>query len=46
MAGQLPLIAFYAIKWLPQTPKQALQIIGVQVVAALAAVAPAYLLGL
>jgi len=46
MAGQLPVIAFYAIKWLPLAPKQASQIIGVQVVAALAAIAPVYLLGL
>jgi len=46
MAGQLPVIAFYAIKWLPRTPRQALFILGAQIGAALAAVAPVYLLGL
>jgi hypothetical protein len=36
MAGQLPLIAFFAIKWLPLAPRQALQILALQAVAALA----------
>lgn len=30
MAGQLPIIAFFAVKWLPQAPKQALQILALQ----------------
>ena len=45
MAGQIPVIAFYAIKWLPQAPRTALQVMAVQFCAALAAAAPIYLLG-
>jgi hypothetical protein len=44
MAGQVPIVAFYAIKWLPRTPRTALQVLGVQVAAALGALAPVYLL--
>jgi len=46
MAGQLPIIAFFAIRWLPQTPRQALPILALQVGAALAAMAPVFLLHL
>jgi hypothetical protein len=46
MAGQIPLVAFFAIKWLPQAPKPALSILALQVGAALAAMAPVYLLHL
>jgi hypothetical protein len=46
MAGQLPIIAFFAIKWLPRTPRMALAVLAVQVVAALAAMAPVFYLGL
>jgi hypothetical protein len=46
MAGQLPIIAFFAIKWLPRTPMVALAVLAVQVVAALAAMAPVFYLGL
>ena len=45
MAGQVPVIAFYAVKWLPRATRTALQVLAVQVGAALAAVAPVYLLG-
>jgi len=44
MAAQIPVILFFAIRWLPQSPKYALAIIALQVVAALAALAPVYLL--
>ena len=44
MAGQLPIIAFFAIRWLPESPKYALAILALQFVAALAALAPVYLL--
>jgi hypothetical protein len=40
MAGQLPILAFFAIKWLPQAPKQTLYVIGLQAGAVLAAMAP------
>ncbi len=46
MAGQVPVVAFYAIKWLPRAPRRTLQVLGVQVFAALAALAPVYWLGL
>jgi hypothetical protein len=46
MIAQLPIIAFFAIKWLPRTPRQALQILALQAGAALAALAPVFLLGL
>jgi hypothetical protein len=44
MAGQIPVIAFFAIKWLPQTPRQALLVLGSQCLAGLAAAAPVFLL--
>ncbi len=44
MAGQLPIIAFFAIKWLPRQPGRTLAVLAIQAVAALAALAPVYLL--
>lgn len=44
MAGQAPIVAYFAIKWLPQRPRQALPILALQAGAALAALAPVYLL--
>lgn len=44
MAGQLPVIAFFAIRWLPLIPRQALLMLVVQAGAALAALAPVFLL--
>ena len=46
MGGQVPIIAFYAVKWLPRAPARTLQVLGLQVGAALAALAPVYWLGL
>ena len=45
MAGQVPVVLFYAVRSLPEAPKTALPILAMQVGAALAAVAPIYLLG-
>lgn len=42
MGLQLPIIAFFALRWLPQTPKQALLILALQLVAGLAAAAPVF----
>ena len=42
IAGQVPIVAFFAIKWLPQTPRQALQVLALQAGAGLAALAPVY----
>jgi hypothetical protein len=46
MAGQMPVLAFFAIKWLPRAPKQALYVLALQAVAALAAIAPVFFLKL
>ena len=46
MAGQLPVLGFFAVKWLPRAPKQALCVLALQVAGVLAAMAPVYLLHL
>ena len=46
MAGQIPIIAFFAINWLPRAPKPALMVLGLQALAGLAAAAPVFLLNL
>jgi hypothetical protein len=46
MAGQVPFIAFFAVKWLPRTPRRALPVLALQAAAVLAALAPVYLLNL
>jgi hypothetical protein len=42
MAGQVPIVAFFALKWMPRFPRQALQVLALQAVAALAALAPVF----
>jgi hypothetical protein len=42
MAGQVPVVAFFAIKWLPPEPRRALVILALQVSAALAAMLPVW----
>ena len=44
MGLQLPIVAFFALRWLPQTPRQALLILALQLVAAIAAAAPVFYL--
>jgi hypothetical protein len=44
MAGQLPVIALFAITWLPRDPRRALFVLALQFVAAVAAAAPVFLL--
>jgi hypothetical protein len=44
MAGQIPIIAFFAIKWLERTPKEALLVLAVQALALVAAATPVFLL--
>jgi hypothetical protein len=46
MAGQMPLLGFFAIKWLPRAPKQTLFVLALQIGAAPAAMAPVYFLNL
>jgi hypothetical protein len=42
MAGQVPIVAFFAIKWLPAEPRQAVLVLALQVGAALAALFPVW----
>jgi len=42
MAGQLPVVAWFAIKWLPAEPRQAVVVLALQVGAALAAMFPVW----
>jgi hypothetical protein len=44
MAGQVPIAVFFAIKWIPQTPRQAVRILTLQAIAAASAMAPVFLL--
>ena len=44
MAAQVPIIVFFAFKWLPQSPRQAVPILALQGAAALVAMAPVLLL--
>lgn len=46
VGGQLPFVAYFAIKWLPQAPRQALLVLALQAAAGLAALAPVYFLHL
>lgn len=46
MAAQAPIVVYFAITWLPRAPRQALSVLGLQTVAALAALAPVFLLKL
>jgi len=46
MAGQMPVIVFFAIKWLPRAPRPTLCVLGMQAGAVLASMAPVYFLGL
>ena len=45
MAGQLPVILYYAVTSLPRAPRAALLVLGAQAAAVLAAAAPVFLLG-
>jgi hypothetical protein len=46
MAGQLPVIVFFAVKWFPIARREAIVVLAVQFLAAIAAMAPVFLLGL
>jgi hypothetical protein len=43
---QVPIVAYFAIRWLPETPRQAIPIMALQAAAALAAIAPVLFLNL
>ncbi|MDQ6689324.1 MAG: hypothetical protein M3Z18_02330 [Gemmatimonadota bacterium] len=44
MAGQVPLIGFFALKWLPRNPSPALQVLALQAAAVIAAFASVFFL--
>jgi hypothetical protein len=46
MAGPVPVLMCFAAKWLPRAPRQALLVLSFQAGAALASLAPVFLLGL
>jgi glucan phosphoethanolaminetransferase (alkaline phosphatase superfamily) len=46
MAAQLPLLLFFAVRWLPRSPRPALQVMALQAGAAVMALAPVYFLNL
>ncbi len=46
MAGQMPVLVFFAIKWLPRAPKQTLFVLALQAGAVLASMAPVFFLNL
>jgi hypothetical protein len=45
MAGQLPIIAFFAMMWLPKNPKATIGVLALQAAAGLAALAPVFYYG-
>jgi uncharacterized membrane-anchored protein len=45
MAAQVPLMVFFAAKWLPRSPREALQILALQIGVAAVAAVPVFLLG-
>jgi hypothetical protein len=46
MLGQVPIVAFFALKWLPRMPRQALSTLVLQMLAALVALALVFFLAL
>lgn len=45
MAGQLPILGYFLLRWLPRLPRLTAAVFVLQIAAALAAAAPVYLLG-
>jgi hypothetical protein len=44
MAGQVPFVLYFAVVRIPQSPRQSLPVLALQVAAALIAIAPVYFL--
>ena len=44
MVAQAPIVLFFAIKWVPRFPRQAVPILALQIATVLAAMAPVFLL--
>jgi hypothetical protein len=46
IVAQLPIVAFFAVKWLPRKPRSTMIVLALQAGAALAAIAPVIILKL
>jgi hypothetical protein len=46
MAGQMPVLLFFALKWLPRAPRQTLYVLALQAAAVLASMAPVLIFNL
>jgi len=46
MAGQVPILAYFLLRWFPRLPRPTVYVFALQIAAALAAMAPVYFLGL
>ncbi len=46
LAAQMPIVAFFAIKWIPRSPRISLPVLALQAVAIIAALAPVYFFNL
>lgn len=46
MAGQIPVLTFFVVKWLPRAPRQTLYVLALQAGAALASMAPVFFFNL
>lgn len=46
MVAQIPIVTFFAVMWLPRTPKQALLVLALQGAAIIAAFAPVFIFNL
>jgi hypothetical protein len=46
MAGQLPILGYFLIRWLPRVPRHTMFVLALQIAAVLAAMAPVYFLRL
>jgi len=44
MAAQVPIVLYFAIKWVPESPREAVPILALQLAAAVAALTPVFLL--
>ena len=46
IAGQLPIIVFFGMKWLPRSPRATLAVLALQALAGIAALCPVFYFGL
>jgi len=44
LAAQIPIVLFFAVRWVPQSPRQAMPVLALQLGAAVAALLPVFLL--